>query len=182
MHRYIAILRGINVGGNRKILMADLKDLFVKQGFEMVKTYIQSGNVVFDSKTNISKQDWALKLEKAILAEFGFDVPVIIKSAKDLNEAIESNPFYTEHTTDIERLHITFLESAPKPEYLISIRKFDAGNDQFEVVNDQVFICCSGKYSASKLTNTFFESKLKLKATTRNWNTVLKLHELCSVK
>lgn len=181
MPRYIAILRGINVGGNRKILMKELKDLFVNQGFDLVQTYIQSGNVLFHSTKKISNQEWAVKLEGAILEKFGFDVPVIIKSALELEEAIQYNPFYTKEHVELERLHLTFLDTVPKNENLDLIKTCEVGNDRFEIINDHVFICCSGKYSDSKLTNKFFETKLKVKATTRNWNTVLKLKELSSV-
>lgn len=179
MHRYIAILRGINVGGNRKILMADLKDLFIQQGFKDVKTYIQSGNVIFDSDKEIATQDCSEKIQKAILHSFNFEVPVIVRSSHDFVRSIQLNPFVSEDGFDIDRLHLTFLSAVSSVENVALLKTLDISNDRFEVINDLVFIYCIGKYSDSKLTNSFFESKLKVKASTRNWNTVLKLNELC---
>ena len=171
----IAILRGINVGGNRLILMADLKLLFEGLGFSNITTYIQSGNVLFNS--NIENDVLADEIEQAIKTTFGFDVPVIIRSPKELEKAIEANPFYDAHT-DVNKLHLTFLKEQPPAENQQQIEPYTYEPDKFVIDGKEVFIFCENKYHESKLTNAFFEKKLQVGATTRNWKTVLKLMEL----
>ncbi len=174
--RKIAILRGINVGGKRKILMNDLKSLFEYLGFEEVQTYIQSGNVIFKS-TNISNTEIEEKIEKRIKDYFDFDVPVIVRSIEDLENTITKNPFYN-NETDVTKLHLTFLKKLPSKENIEQIKLISHPPDTFEIINTDVFIRCEGKYHQSKLSNNFFENKLLVNATTRNWKTVLKLLEL----
>lgn len=175
MSRKIAILRGINVGGRRKVLMADLKSLCESKGLKNVKTYIQSGNVLFDSEI----EDSALEamLEKAITDQFGFDVPVLVRTEKEFETSIKNNPFFDKNT-DIKQLHLTFLKEKPNKENIEKIVSQDYTPDQFKIIDNDIFILCLGKYHQSKLTNNFFENKLQVGATTRNWKTVLKLLEI----
>lgn len=180
MTKYIAILRGINVGGKRKILMADLKELFIEIGFADIQTYIQSGNVIFNTKRKDDNIELANKIEQSIAKNYDFKVPVIVRNVEELNEAISNNPFFEKN--DIERLHLTFLKEVPETEKLDKIKTYDYSPYKFEIKDKNVFVYCSGKYSDSKLTNKFFESKLKVLATTRNWKTVLKLLELLNTK
>ena len=175
MNRKIAILRGINVGGKRKILMADLKSLCEKLGWKNVNTYIQSGNLIFDSnKQNVELEN---VLEKVIKEQFEFDVPVIVRSSKEFQTAIDKNQFYSKDA-DINQLHLTFLKEKPTDENVEKTLIYNYEPDKFKIVDKDVFIFCSGKYHQSKLTNNFFEKKLNVGATTRNWKTVLKLQEL----
>ena len=176
MTKRVAILRGINVGGRRKILMADLKVLLNKLSFKNVTTYIQSGNVIFDAKDKIKNNEIEEKITKAIKKEYDFDVPVIVKTEKEFNKIISTNPF--EKGEEIERLHFTFLKTIPVDENLEKIATYDYSPDKFKIEGSNVFIFCSKKYSDTKLTNKFFESKLKTTATTRNWKTMLKLSHL----
>lgn len=178
MAKYISILRGINVGGNRKILMKDLKVLFEKMGLSKVETYIQSGNVVFESDQKLSTADLEVKIEQAITETFGFDVPVIVRTADEWAKSIVDNPFWKEKDADIDRLHHTCLKEVPSPELLEKIKLFQFLPDRYEIIAKDVFIFCAAGYGTSKLTNPFFESKLKVPATTRNWKTVMKLHEM----
>lgn len=177
MDKKIAILRGINVGGKRKILMADLKFLFEDLGYSEISTYIQSGNVIFTSdKTD--EEEMANKIEKAIEEKFGFEVPVIVRAANDLQKTLSNNPFYKGDETDTTPLHITFLAQEPTDENLDKMKTFDFPPDKYTIEGRDIFIYCEGKYHQSKLTNNFFENKLKVKATTRNLKTVKKLCEL----
>ncbi|RYM34902.1 DUF1697 domain-containing protein [Brumimicrobium glaciale] len=175
MEKKIAILRGINVGGNRKILMNDLKSMFHDLGIPDAITYIQSGNVIFES--SLDPIELSDLIESAILEKFGFVVPVIIRKAKELEKSIKSNPFY-DSEADVNNLHLTFLKQKPLKSDLDLIQSIDYTPDLFVVKDMNVFIYCEGKYHESKLTNNFFEKKLKVGATTRNWKTVLKLMEL----
>ena len=175
--RYISILRGINVGGNRKILMAALKSALEKVGFQDVQTYIQSGNVIFDSKETDNRM-LEVQIQEIIAETFGFDVPVIVRTSGEWAESIVNNPFLKENDQDIEKLHLTFLKDQPSSENLEKISSLEFLPDRFQVVGKEVFVYCKNGYGRSKITNDFFEKKLKVQATTRNWKTVLKLHEM----
>jgi len=178
MSKKIAILRGINVGGKRKILMADLKLLFQNLGFSNISSYIQSGNVIFIDDNGLNDLDIAKQIEHAITAKYKFDVPVIIRSSKEIAKAVKKNSFYKKNAEDISQLHLTFLNEKPTKENLTKIESYNYEPDKFVIIGKEVFIFCAGKYHQSKLTNNFFEKKLKVSATTRNWKTVLKLVEL----
>jgi uncharacterized protein (DUF1697 family) len=178
MAKYISILRGINVGGKRKILMKDLKSLFEKMGFSKVETYIQSGNVIFELEPKGSNADLEKNIQHSISETFGFDVPVIVRNADEWAKSVANNPFWKEKDVDIDRLHLTFLKDLPVPEKLEKISTFTFPPDKFEIIGKDAFIFCSTSYSGSKLTNQFFESKLGVQATTRNWKTVMKLDEM----
>ncbi len=172
----VAILRGINVGGKRKMLMAGLKSLLLNLGYTDVCTYIQSGNVVFETDIKKDNLQIAEELASAINNQYGFDVPVIVREGREIEEIVTKNPFSS--ACEAERLHVVFLKEVPFPELIGEIEQYDFSPDKLEFFNQHVFIYCSGKYSDSKLTNRFFESKLKVSTTTRNWKTVLKLSEL----
>lgn len=178
MSKKIAILRGINVGGRRKILMADLRQLMTDIGFMDVGTYIQSGNVFLNSNKEATDIKLAEEIEQAILDKYGFAVPVIVKSVDEIVQAVQENPFYQDKEVDIKTLHLTFLKETPSSENLAKTEAYDYSPDKFVIQDKCVFIYCEGKYHQSKLTNNFFEKKLKVPATTRNWKTVLKLMEL----
>lgn len=178
MSKKIAILRGINVGGRRKILMADLRLLFEKLGYSEVATYIQSGNVFFKSDKKSTDIEMATEIEQAISDKYDFEVPVIVKTAEEIAQAVKENPFYQGEEANIKPLHLTFLKESPSAENLAKTKTYDYPPDKFVIKDKSVFIFCEGKYHQSKLTNNFFEKKLKVAATTRNWKTVLKLLEL----
>lgn len=179
MPKYIAILRGINVGGHRKILMGDLREMFRKMGFNNIQTYIQSGNVIFESPNKVDKVKLRDSIKEQILSTFGLDVPVILRAAKEIGQAITNNPFLKEGTTT-EGLFLTFLQETPGSENIKNAKSYNFSPDRFEIEGKHVFGFCAGKYHESKLSNTFFENKLKVSATTRNWKTVRKLFELAS--
>jgi len=172
---YISILRGINVSGQKKILMADLKTLIETLEFKEVFTYIQSGNVVFKSDGKLPDMGLAKKIEAAIEKKYGFQVPVIIRNIEELDKVISNNPFLA-----IEKLHVTFLSQAPKENNIKSIENIDFSPDRFFIKGKEVFLHIPESYGETKLSNKFFENKLKVTATTRNWKTVNKLFEIAS--
>ncbi|WP_010179005.1 DUF1697 domain-containing protein [Aquimarina agarilytica] len=178
MKKRIALIRGINVGGKRKVHMKDLKVLFEDLGFTDVVTYIQSGNVIFNSNAALDTIKTASKIEQAILKVYGFEVPVVVIIANDMQQAAKANPFLNEETVSVDQLHVTFLQGIPNSEHLVKITSYPTGADQFILKDQVVYLCCQDKYHKSKLSNTFFETKLKVSATTRNWKTVVKLVEL----
>ncbi len=178
MQTFISILRGINVSGQRKIRMADLKELYESLGFSDVKTYIQSGNVIFKSVSNISGIQLAKKIEKAISERYLFDVPVMIRTGKELEKIILDNPFVKEKNMDVKKLHVTFLSETPDKEEIEQIKDTNFSPDQFIIKGKEIYLHIPGSYAETKLSNKFFENKLKVSATTRNWNTVNKLLEM----
>lgn len=177
--RYISILRGINVGGRRKILMADLKNLYEQLGCSHVTTYIQSGNVVFDVKKKIDSALFAEKMAKAIYKKYGFEVPVLVKTLDEIQNTLVTNPFLKKKDLLTENLHVTFLAEMPNPENLEKLKDIDYSPDEFQIIDQDVFIYCE-KYGRTKLNNGFFERKLKVSATTRNWKTINKLVNLAN--
>jgi len=178
MTKCIVLLRGINVGKGRKVPMTDLKKLCEALGLKNVKTYIQSGNVVFELGRPEAILMLEMRLQQAFSETFGFDIPVIVRTDEEWAESIAQNPFLKEENLDIELLHLTFLKELPKPELLEKIKGYQYLPDRYEIIGRNVFIFCAAGYGTSKLVNSFFESKLKVPATTRNWKTVLKLHEM----
>ena len=151
--------------------MADLKDMFATMGYENISTYIQSGNVFFSA----SKVPFEVAISNKIKEQFGFEVPVIVISAKMMHEIVAQNPYVNQ---PIEKLHITFLSDVPDTRLLREVKLLDYAPDQFTITDNCVFLCLESKYHKSKLSNNFFEKKLNLRATTRNWKTALKLLEL----
>lgn len=174
MKRYISMLRGINVSGQKQVRMAELKSMYKSLGLGNVQTYVQSGNVVFDSKG----QD-PVKLGKSIEAQiqetFGFSVPILIRSADDFRRILESHPFKNE---DLVRVLVTFLYEPPEQSKLDDLSRYEDKVDRFALGEQEIYLFCPGGYGRSKLSNTFFERKLGVTATTRNWKTVNTLYEM----
>jgi uncharacterized protein (DUF1697 family) len=174
METIISILRGINVGGKNKIPMVELKALYEKSGFKNVTTYIQSGNVVFsaDKKEINSLPE---KIQQLIFKKYGFTVLVIIRTIEEMESVTNKNPLLKIKGIDIEKLHVTFLSAYPSEQALEKIKVYDYKPDEFIILEREVFISCPNGYGNTKLSNTFFENKLKVTATTRNWRTVNEL-------
>ncbi len=157
--------------------MADLKAMMENLGFSNVSTYIQSGNILFDGEEGLDFLALAQQIENAIRETFGHEVPVIIRSRPELEHTVRANHFYRKRV-DINRLHLTFLSDVAEKEKKQAIDYTHYLPDQFHIKGKHVYLYLEKKYHQSKLSNAFFEKKLGLKATTRNWKTVLKLLEL----
>ncbi len=179
---YISILRGINVSGHKKIEMAGLKALYEELHFKDVTTYIQSGNVIFKTAKKVSNSSLSKTIEQAVFQKYNFQVPVITRTLQEMEQIISVNPFLTESDIDTEKLHVTFLSETPDTIKLENINNFNYPPDRFVITGKEVFLYCPVNYGETKLSNNFFESKLKVTATTRNWKTVNKLVELAKAK
>ncbi len=171
---YIAMLRGINVSGHKIIKMEALRECFVGMGFGKVATYVQSGNVIFEAAT-AGAAGLAKKIEAAILREFGFAVPVLVKSAKEMAQVIARNPLTVLPGVDAAKLHVTFLSEAPPKGAREQLLPLAAGPERVEIVGREVYLYCPNGYGNTKLSNTAIEKKLGVGATTRNWNSANKL-------
>lgn len=179
MTTYISILRGINVSGQKIIKMDALKRMYEKLNFENVQTYVQSGNVIFSVKETDTKV-----IEKIILSqiekEFGFDVPVIVLSAKTLETIIENNPFTKDNSKEPQFLHVTFLADNPAEFNKEKIVEKKQAGEEIAFTQNAVYLYCPNGYGNTKLNNNFLENKLKVKATTRNWKTTNELLRLAT--
>ncbi|MGB3949140.1 MAG: DUF1697 domain-containing protein [Bacteroidia bacterium] len=165
---FLSILRGINVSGQKKILMSDLKLLYEELDFKKVQTFIQSGNVIFESKSSKLLAD---KIEQKIKQKYAFDVPVIIRTMDEMEKIIKNNPFIKTKGIETDKLHITYLSKPTTAENIKKTKQYTFEPDAFEIIEEQVYIYCPNGYGRTKLTNTFFEKKLNVSATTRNWKT-----------
>jgi uncharacterized protein (DUF1697 family) len=171
MPTYISMLRGINLGSHNSIRMPELKGLYEALGFTNVSTYVQSGNVVF-SGDDRDTPELEAAIQAQIAATFGFDVPVFVRQARDFQWLLDENPFLHGRSEDPARLHVTFLSAAPPQEKLDALVKPAGENDEYVIIGRDVFLFCPNGYGRTKLSNAFFERKLGLPATTRNWNTI----------
>jgi len=171
MPTYIAMLRGINVSGHNIIKMEALRASFASQGFRDIQTYVQSGNIVFKAEGEpIVKL--AKKMEKKIEDDFGFSVPVFLRTAKEMEKIAKLNPFPGDPALDQTKLHITFLADAPPQTAPDLLQPLAVKPEQFRVVDREIYLYCPNGYGNTKLSNTAIEKKLTVSATTRNWNTV----------
>jgi uncharacterized protein (DUF1697 family) len=169
---YIAILRGINVSGKNSIKMIDLKNLFESLNFNHITTYIQSGNIVFNSDSEDKKELKkliSLQIEKI----FNLKVPVLVLKIDDLREIISQNPFSTDKETSF--IHFTFFDNQPDFDNIQIIESKIAMNEEIVINNNVAYIYCPNGYGKTKLTNNFLENKLKTTATTRNYKTTNEL-------
>jgi uncharacterized protein (DUF1697 family) len=174
MATYISILRGINVSGHKMIRMEALRQMFESIDCKNVQTYIQSGNVVFQyKKTETQKLENIIA--KKISSQFSFEVPVIVKELEELKTIIEKNPFKNNPSKDAAHLHVTFLSALPEKNAIEKTKEGQYAADDFLISDKAVYLYCPNGYGNSKLTNTFFENKLKVMATTRNWKTTNEL-------
>jgi uncharacterized protein (DUF1697 family) len=178
MTTYVALLRGINVGGRTRVGMEDLRRLFVALGHTDVQSYLQSGNVVFRGPVEESSRLTG-DLERRIARDLGVTVTVLLRTRDDLAHVVANNPFLNPET-DLATLHVTFLADAPDHERAARLTTPIGEPDELSLVGREVYLHCPNGYGRTKLNNAYIERRLGVAATTRNWNTVTKLCELAS--
>jgi len=172
MKIYISILRGINVSGQKKIKMADLKLLYEELGFQNVQTYIQSGNVVFDYQETSASTLQRFIFDK-IQEHYDFDVPNLILTPQEIKEALDHNPF-----KEVKKMYFTFLAELPEQENIQKLSTYNFDNEFYEINKKVIYFHCPDAYGRAKMNNNFFEQQLKVVATTRNLKTTQKLLEM----
>ena len=173
---YVALLRGINVSGKRVLPMKNLVAMFVAAGCHEVESYIQSGNVVFHARPAlVAKLPSAIA--KAISGRFGFDVPIILRAARELHQVARNNPF-VRAGAPLETLHVMFLAGRPAAARVARLQADRSPPDAFAVRGREIYLHCPHGFGRTRLTNDYFDTTLATTSTVRNWRTVLRLLEM----
>jgi uncharacterized protein (DUF1697 family) len=175
---YLALLRGINVGGKKKVPMKELRDLVEGSGFEDVSTFLQSGNLLLKAGST-GKEKLAAGLEASLKKTFGFDIAVMLRTQADLRRVLKGDPFGTKEA-DYGKVHVVFLEAPASPS---AVKKLDPDRsppDEFVVKRDHIYMRFPNGSGRSKLTLDYFERLLGTRGTARNLRTVTKALELMS--
>jgi uncharacterized protein (DUF1697 family) len=173
MTTLISLLRGINVGGHKKVKMADLKTLYASLDFDNVTTYVQSGNIVFQSDAPLASLP--VLINDAIETSFGFSTDILIRTMADWRRLIEENPFSKDSNMDVSKLYATLLTETPSQQAINALSEIKAQPDHYHLNGQTIYLHCLNGYGRTKLSNNFWEKKLKIRATTRNWKTVNRL-------
>jgi len=178
LSQFISLLRGINVSGQKLIKMADLAALYESLDFKDVKTYIQSGNVIFHADSGDSAI-LSQKIKDAILTAFGFDVSVFIRTQDEWRQLAEKNPFLGESRIDSGALYVAFLSQSVTQEDVDWIDAPGPAGEEIRLAGTHAYLHYPNGVGRSKWNNNFLEKKLGVSATMRNWRTVLRIFEMC---
>jgi uncharacterized protein (DUF1697 family) len=177
MARLVALLRGINVGGHKKVPMAQLREVLEGAGFEDVKTYVQSGNVALTAPPRRSAATVGREIEKAIEAAFGFDVTVVMRTRDEIAELIQADPLGDVATNPKYRI-VVFLAKALDPERLADVDPEEFAPEAFALRERELVMWAPNGQAESQLVKTLTERRTGVTGTARNWRTVEKLLEL----
>ena len=173
---YVALMRGVNVGGQNKLPMKHLIDIFDCARAQDVRTYIQTGNVIFSS-TAVAAKQIASAVRNEIERRHAYNVPVVIRSAAALRRVVAANPFL-HHGAATEKLHVAFLAKKPTAAMVKELDPDRSPGDRYELQGSEIYLYCPNGMARTKLTNAYFDAQLSTTSTIRNWRTVLKLVEL----
>lgn len=172
------MLRGVNVGGKGRVKMEDLRRTFEAMDFTEVTTYIQSGNVIFSTPDD-SAAGLRAMIETRLLSALSLDTTVILRDGDELAALVDSNPFIESEgdASVMKKLHMTFFADTPVTQD-VSLDGIDIGRDEFVLRGREVYLNCPDGYGRSKLTNSLWEKRCRVRATTRNWRSVVALARL----
>jgi len=173
---YVALLRGVNVGGKNKLPMKELSRMFVDVGCEGVRTYIQSGNVIFSAPPRALAQ-LSERVAAQIETQFGYRTTVVLRTIDEIQSVVLDNPFLKAGAPE-DALHVLFLASTPDPATVGALDPKRSPMDSFIVRGQEVYLQLPNGVARTKLTNDYFDSKLRTTSTGRNWRTVTKLLSL----
>lgn len=174
---FISLLRGVNVGGNKRIKMEALRALYEQLGLSGAQALLQSGNVVFKSDQT-DRERLTRQIETGIEQTFGFHSKTILRSVDELNDVIAHNPYRAEGEAEPSKLLVMFLGGAPDPAGVDSILQAHRGPEKFEMSGQEIYVYYPDGMGRSTLDRTLNEKRLKTLATARNWNTILRLSAL----
>jgi len=176
---FVGLLRGINVGGNKAVSMAALRELMEGMGFCDVKTLLQSGNVVFSDATQAAEK-LERQVETALTKKLAVEADVLIRTADDWSKLIDANPFQAMAESDPSHLVLVCLKSSPTSDAVQALRAAIKGREEIQVIGRELYVTYVEGIGTSKLTNTVIEKHLRIRGTGRNWNTVLKIQDVLS--
>lgn len=171
---YIALLRGINVGGHHKVLMAELKELLKKQGYSEIVTLLNSGNIIFKAKSeDIPKLE--AKLAKLLEKHFGFPIPTLLRTAEEFQKIITSKAFDNIKVTKDIRLYVSFIKQKPKENLKLPWVSEDKSYQIIDLQDKTIFSFLDVSKTPTPKAMGILESYYGKNITTRNWNTINKI-------
>lgn len=182
METYISFLRGVNMTGHNSIKMTDLSELFTKLVLKDAETYIQSGNVVFCETGEIPPSALTAKIEQAIMEKFNYIIPVMIRTQTELADLFTSNPFLDEPDFDPSKMAVIFLHDVPSDNQLRKVEDVDYPPDKFEIIGREIYTYCPNGFGKTKIYTNFFEKKMGVIGTARNWKTITTLLSIAGKK
>jgi uncharacterized protein (DUF1697 family) len=182
MKTYVSFLRGVNMTGHNSIKMADLCLFYKDLDFVDAETYIQSGNVIFSYQTDLPEHDLSLIIERAILKKFNYNVPVMIRTIEEMKKLIRVNPFLTEENFDPSKMAVMFLYEEPLNAQVQKVINIDYPPDKFKIVGSEIFIYCPNGFGKTRLYTNFFEKKMGVIGTARNWKTITTILNIAEMR
>jgi uncharacterized protein (DUF1697 family) len=163
------------MAGHNSIKMTDLVSLYLKLGLKNAESYIQSGNVIFSEIGDIPESALSVNIEQAILERFNFIVPVMIRTNQELRALIPINPFLEEPDFSDSKMAVIFLHDTPSESQIRKVANIDYPPDKFKIIGNNIFIYCPNGFGRTKIHTNFFEKKMGVIGTARNWNTITTL-------
>jgi len=182
MQTYISFLRGVNMTGHNSIKMTDLSTLFKDLGFNDAMTYIQSGNVIFTGASFLNISEIATTIEKKILKRFNFNVPAMIRTVQDIKNLTPLNPFLQQENFDTSKMAVMFLHEKATDAQIQKVINIDYPPDKFKIIGSEIFIYCPNGFGRTKLYTNFFEKKMGVTGTARNWKTITTILQIAEKK
>ncbi len=164
--------------GHNSIKMTDLAALYRDLGFFEPETFIQSGNVIFGSDGKIKVPGLALLIEKKINSKYGYDVPVMIRNVREMRNILSSNPYLSEVNFDPAKMAVIFLHDDLSESQLQKVADVAYPPDKFQIIGNEIYTFCPDGFGKTKLYTNFFENKMKVRGTARNWKTITTLLNL----
>jgi uncharacterized protein (DUF1697 family) len=168
----ISLLRGINMAGHNSVKMKELSDLYIELGYIDAECYIQSGNVIFSSDDSIPVSAISAKIENAIFKKFSYNIPVLIRSVREMKELSHSNPFLNEKNFDPAKMAVIFLYEGAAAPQILKVKDVDYPPDKFKIIGKEIFTYCPNGFGKTKIYTNFFEKKMGVTGTGRSWKSI----------
>lgn len=168
--------------GHNSVRMADLTALYIGLGLKDAETYIQSGNVIFSDQSSMQKPAFSINIEQAILEKFGYIVPVMIRTLQELNDLFASNPYLIEPDFDPAKMAVIFLHDKPSDGQIKKVEGVNYPPDRFKIAGKDIHIYCPNGFGKTKIYTSFFEKKMGVVGTGRNWKTITAILEIAEKK
>lgn len=178
MQTYISFLRGVNMTGHNSIKMTDLSLLYKKLGFRENHTYIQSGNVIFKADEAVSENETAQKIESGIFRKFGYTVPAMIRNIEEMKSLFKTNPYLSAPDFDPSKMAVIFLHEEVTDSQKEKMRNISYPPDKYQIAGREIFIYCPNGFGRTRLYTNYFENKMKVTGTARNWKTIITIFSL----